>query len=91
LNSIDNLSVTELSLKVADMFPPTPTGFLDAGVDYLISKGAVSLFHMYEAVLIRAMPNFFNTFVRDNLNDFLTDFGEANSCPEPDSSLKGIR
>mmetsp|Transcript_2764 Transcript_2764/g.4053 ORF Transcript_2764/g.4053 Transcript_2764/m.4053 type:complete len:1455 (+) Transcript_2764:100-4464(+) len=90
LNAIDNLSITELSVKVEDMVPPTLSGFLDPGVDYLISKGAKSLFHMYEAVLIRAMPNFFDSFVREKLNEFLTDFGGADGCPEPDSSLKGI-
>ena len=90
LNAIDNLSVTELSVKVEDMVPPSLSGFLDSGVDYLISKGAKSLFHMYEAVLIRAMPNFFDSFVRENVNKFLIDFGGVDACPEPDSSLKGI-
>ncbi|KAL7428836.1 hypothetical protein ACHAXM_001427 [Skeletonema potamos] len=90
LNAIDNISVTELSVKLADIVPPRLSGFLDSAVDYIISKGAVSLFHMYEAVLIRSMPNFFDTFVRNNLNEVLTDFGGVDACPEPDSSLQGI-
>jgi len=90
LDAIDNLSITELSVKLADIVPPRLSGFLDSAVDYLISKGAISLFHMYEAVLISAMPTFFDTFVRNKLNEFLADFGEVDACPEPDSSLKGI-
>lgn len=90
LNAIDKISVTELSVKVADMIPPTLTGFLDQGVDYLMSKLADALFHMYEAVFLRATPNFFDTFVRQRLNEFLAgDFG-GDACPKPISALNGI-
>ncbi len=90
LNAIDIVSVTELAVNVSDMEPPALVGFLDKGVDYLITKMADVLFHMYENVLILRMPNFFGSFVRPRLNDFLADYGGSSACPTPDPALNGI-
>lgn len=90
LNAIDIVSVTELAVNVSDMEAPTLVGFLDKGVDYLITKMADVLFHMYENVLILRMPNFFGSFVRPRLNDFLADYGGSSTCPTPDPALNSI-
>ena len=73
LGAVDDLEATELLVSVGDVDPPTLTGFLDGGVDYVISSAAASLFEMYEAVALRALPNFFDSFVRDRLNDYVED------------------
>ncbi|KAL3802096.1 LOW QUALITY PROTEIN: hypothetical protein HJC23_010852, partial [Cyclotella cryptica] len=81
MSAAEDLSFTEVSISVLEVVPPTLTGFLDAGIDNIISKGAVELFDMYENVLIKALPNFFQVFVREKLNAFLDDALQLlNSC-----------
>jgi hypothetical protein len=71
MGAAEKLSFTELSISVADVVPPTLTGFLDSGIDKIVSNAAVALFDMYESVLLKAMPNFFHLFVREKLNAFM--------------------
>ena len=73
LSAVGELEATELLVSVGDVEPPTLAGFLDSGVDYIISSAAESLFKMYEAVALRALPNFFDSFVKDRLNDYVGD------------------
>ena len=71
MGAAEHLSFTELSISVGDVVPPTLAGFLDSGIDKIVSKGAAALFDMYEPVLLKAMPNFFQLFVREKLNRFV--------------------
>lgn len=71
LAAAEQLAFSELTISVSDVVPPTLEGFLDAGIDKIVSKGAVALFDMYESVLLKAMPNFFHSVVRKKLNDFI--------------------
>ena len=71
LAAAEKLSFTELSISVSDVVPPALEGFLDTGIDKIVSKGAIALFDMYENVLLKAMPNFFHSVVRKKLNDFV--------------------
>lgn len=90
LSAAERVKFTELSVSVSDMVPPTLNGFLDGGIDHVISTGAVALFHMYEQVLIRAMPNFFQTFVRDMVNDYIEDaLNLFEECPTNDVATDG--
>eukprot|EP00581_Thalassiosira_minuscula_P006165 CAMPEP_0183743138 /NCGR_PEP_ID=MMETSP0737-20130205/65061_1 /TAXON_ID=385413 /ORGANISM="Thalassiosira miniscula, Strain CCMP1093" /LENGTH=2172 /DNA_ID=CAMNT_0025978745 /DNA_START=179 /DNA_END=6698 /DNA_ORIENTATION=+ len=73
LSAVDDARLTGLSISVSDIVPPNLSGFIDAGIDHLISTGADALFEMYENVLIKAMPNFFGKYVRDMANDFIED------------------
>jgi len=84
LSAVDDAEITGLSVTVSDIVPPTLSGFIDDGIDHLISTGAVSLFEMYEKVLIRAMPNFFQIYVRDMVNDFIDDALDVYKCPSND-------
>jgi len=82
ISAVDEAKFTGLSVTVQDMTPPKLSGFLDSGIDHLISTGATALFEMYEKVLIKAMPNFFETYVRDMANDFVEDALTVYNCPK---------
>ena len=46
-------------MSLTSIVPPTLEGFVDGGIDHLLSTGADALFDMYESVLLGARPNFF--------------------------------
>jgi len=81
LSSIDVAKFTGLSLSVGNIDPPRLSGFIDDGIDQLMSSAAISFFEMYERVLIKAMPNFFQSFVRNVTNGFLSDRLSRSKCP----------
>jgi len=80
-SAIDDAKFTRLSVSVSDMDPPKLSSFVDSGMDHLMSTGAAALFEMYENVLIKAMPNFFEIYVRDLVNNFIDDKLDSYSCP----------
>merc|ERR1719253_1086816 len=53
LSAIDEAKFSGLSVTVQDMVPPKLSGFIDYGIDHLISTAAAALFDMYENVLIK--------------------------------------
>lgn len=87
---VDVAQVSGLTMTVGNITPPLLSGFLDNGIDRLVSNGAIALFDMYEGSMIRAMPNFFQTYVRDTVNEFLVKQLMSAECPEPASTLDGI-
>ena len=86
LSTVEELAFSELKMTVSDVIPPKLNGFLDEGIDYIITQLADALFDMYEAVLKRALPNFLDTFVRDMANDYLEEtlVKFVGACPEND-------
>jgi hypothetical protein len=92
LSAVDDAELTALSVTVGDMTSPTLSGFLDSGLDELISTFGDALFAMYEQSLVQAMPNLIEMTVRDMVNDFIDDALNENddACPDPDSSLDGL-
>ena len=91
LSAVDTALFTGLSVAVSDMVPPTLSGFLDSGIDQIMSNGAVALFHMYENALIRAMPNFFQTFVREMLNEYIDNvLTLVGKCPKNEVTMDGF-
>ncbi|KAL3817082.1 hypothetical protein ACHAXA_009913 [Cyclostephanos tholiformis] len=83
LSAIDAMEVAGLTVTVGDITPPTLHGFIDGGIDRLVSAGAVALFDMYEGSMLHAMPSFFQTYVRGAMNDFLARrLSEVDQCPE---------
>ena len=87
---VDVATVSGLTMTVGNITPPLLSGFLDNGIDRLVSNGSIALFDMYEGSMIRAMPNFFQTYVRDTVNEFLVKQLTSMECPEPASTLVGI-
>lgn len=86
----EHMSFTELSISVLNVVPPTLTGFLDTGIDKIISKGAAALFDMYESVLLKAMPNFFQSFVRERLNKFVKNSLQLLTVCTESHTLSGL-
>ncbi|KAL7427819.1 hypothetical protein ACHAXH_001174 [Discostella pseudostelligera] len=80
LSSIDVAKFTDLSLSVGNIDPPRLSGFIDDGIDQLMSSAAISFFEMYERVLIKAMPIFFQSYVRNVTNGFLSDRLSRSKC-----------
>ena len=84
ISALDEAQFTGLSLTVEDIVPPTLSGFLDPGLDEIMSTAADALFEMYENVLIKAMPVFFDKTVRDMANDFVKNAVDVYKCPKND-------
>ena len=84
LSTVEAFAFSELKLRVSDVIPPKLNDFLDEGIDYIITQLADAMFDMYEAVLKEALPNFFNSFVRDMANDYLEEtlIKFVGACPE---------
>lgn len=80
-STMDDVTITKLQLSVDDIVPPTLSGFLDDGFDEIMTTAADALFGMYEELLIKAMPNFFGSFVRNMANDFIEDARDVSKCP----------
>jgi len=89
LSAVDVAQFTGLSVSVTDIIPTKLEGFIDGGIDHLLSTGAEALFEMYERVLLKAMPNFFETYVRDMFNDFIEDALDVYRCPTADDDEDG--
>lgn len=91
LSAIDEAAFTGLSVTVADMVPPTLSGFIDGGIDQVLSSGANALFNLYEKTLIRAMPNFFQLLIRGMINDYVDGVvALLGKCPENGFPLDGF-
>ena len=73
---------------------PALDGFLSSGFDLLISDSVEAAFAMYEGSLRAAIPNVFQTSVRDMINTFFVetfnDDRESSTCPEPQSPSEEI-
>lgn len=73
---------------------PTVDGFLSSGLDRVISDSVEAAFSMYEGSLRAAIPNIFQTNVRELINTFLVDFfiddRTESKCPELQSLEKGF-
>lgn len=84
LSTVEALAFSELKLSVSDVIPPKLNGFLDEGIDYIISQLAEALFDMYEEALKLALPNFIDSFVRDMANDYLKEtlLKFVGACPK---------
>lgn len=83
--------VHEAKLSGFDVDPkyvnnPTLTGFLSPGLDRVVTDSIEAAFAMYSGVLRDAIPNIFQTSVRDLINSFfidayMEDMGKT-VCPE---------
>mmetsp|Transcript_5265 Transcript_5265/g.15313 ORF Transcript_5265/g.15313 Transcript_5265/m.15313 type:complete len:2439 (+) Transcript_5265:618-7934(+) len=88
--------VQEVKLSGLDVDPsyinygPTMNGFLSSGLDRVISDSIEAAYAMYKGSLRTAIPNIFQTDVRELINTFLVDtyFGnKTNSgCPKAQPS-----
>jgi len=81
LSIMDDVQITNFNLSVNDIIPPKLSGFLDTGLDVIMTQAADALFSMYENVIKIVLPNFFNGYVKELINDFVDDALDLYSCP----------
>ncbi|KAL3792391.1 LOW QUALITY PROTEIN: hypothetical protein ACHAW5_010452 [Stephanodiscus triporus] len=83
LSVVDVAKVAELTMKVGGISPPRLSGFIDDGIDRLISSGTMALFEMYKGSMSRAIPNFFQTCMCDIMDKMLVGWLlEVDKCPK---------
>ena len=76
------VEMSELSVSIGNIREPTLDGFVSAGIDHIVTQSVEAVFLMYEQILLKATPNFFQTTFRDLVNKQLLDKNVSTSCPE---------
>ena len=69
LSAVHKAELSGLEVDPQDVNEPTLNGFISPGVDRIITDSVEAAFEMYSGVLKRAIPNIFQTSVRDFIND----------------------
>ena len=77
------------NVTVSDLIDPTLTGFSSTatGLERVLNEGMDLMYNLYEHWMIRAMPAFAQTTLRDSLNKMWVDFlggmqkDQAQACP----------
>jgi hypothetical protein len=84
IDTLFALNVTGLSVTTTNIHPPTLSGFISNGIDRVVTSLSDVSFEMYESVLIKAMPFFFQRWVREMLNNVIQDLikdPDNSACP----------
>ena len=85
LSTLHAANFTQLKIKVKDIKEPTVTGFVSKGLDSLLGSTVSGAFAMLKGTLIRALPNAFETTVRDMINTALRDqMAASTTCEMPE-------
>jgi len=86
LSGIFEVSTVGFDVSVRNVREPKLAGFVSPGIDRIASTAVAALFAMYETVFLKAVPNVFQTTIRDILNNDLIgsflnnpDFVSCNS------------
>ena len=85
LATLFQVNMTELNVQVANVREPVMSGFISPGIDRVASDTVKAAFLMYEATILKALPNMFQTKVKDVVNKniiqtYLTKEGNVG-CP----------
>jgi len=73
LTGIFEVSTVGFDVSIRNVREPKLTGFVSPGIDRVASTAVAALFAMYETVFLKAVPNVFQTTIRDILNNDLID------------------
>lgn len=80
--SVFRSEITVMQANVGNIEEPSIEGFIDKGIDNIVTTAVKAAFTMYESVVIKAVPGIFQLTVRDLINDsLLLSYDEP--CPEP--------
>ena len=80
--SVFRSEITVLEARVGKIREPAIEGFIDRGIDNVVTQAVKAAFTMYESVVIKAMPSIFQLTVKDIINEsLLLSYDEP--CPEP--------
>jgi hypothetical protein len=74
-------AISFLQVNVGKIQEPVLTGFVSSGIDQMISSVVTTSLTMYEPTIMKALPNFFQVFVRDLLNKRIVDQLLAYEAP----------
>ena len=91
-NAIQTVELTGLSAAVSNIDPPSLEGFISNGIDSVVTNSAKAAFEMYESSIIKALPNAFETTLRDFVNNLLSETtrNDNNDCPSYDSQVDEV-
>eukprot|EP00980_Cylindrotheca_fusiformis_P014860 scaffold4056_cov115-Cylindrotheca_fusiformis.AAC.4 len=86
LSVVHRLELSGLSVEPQSVKVPSLKGFVSPGIDRIVTNSVRAAFAMYMGVLRQAIPNIFQTSIRDFVNSeligaFLSDNSRAD-CPE---------
>mmetsp|Transcript_24398 Transcript_24398/g.36198 ORF Transcript_24398/g.36198 Transcript_24398/m.36198 type:complete len:2877 (+) Transcript_24398:149-8779(+) len=87
ISGIFKTSIVGFDVRIGNVRKPSLDGFLSRGIDRVASNTVEALFDMYETVFLQAVPNIFQTTLRDIINEdvidsFLND-PEYVNCSSP--------
>jgi len=97
-SGIRDLQFTELTVSTQEIKVPTLEGFVDDGLDRILSNIAEIAFEMYDDILMEdVLPNIFQqtvkTFANDQIATVLASKDDSNSninaCPDYDEIIAG--
>ena len=74
LSASHGVELTGMKVDVNDILTPTITGFVSKGIDRILKTSSKAIFDMYEASLLKAIPNFFQMTVRKMLNEIVVAY-----------------
>ena len=90
--AVRDMQFTELSVLPQKVDPPTVSGFIDTGLDRILSEGAEIAFAVYhDAMVSEVLPGMFRTTVKQLVNDQLATLlgngdgingGVTTACPK---------
>jgi len=69
VDTIYAIEVSEMSVSVGNINPPTLAGFISSGIDDLVTDASEALFALYEGALLTVMPNIFQVAIRGMFNN----------------------
>lgn len=68
ISGIFKTGIVGFDVRVGNVRKPTLDGFISRGIDRIASNAVEALFEMYETVFLQAVPNIFQTTLRDIIN-----------------------
>ena len=85
-STLFKFAFTGLDVGIGDIRDPILDGFISPGIDRVVSTAVEAMFVMYKPVVLQAMPNIFQTTLRDIANEniiesFLNNTANTD-CPE---------
>ena len=76
--SLHDFALAGLTVSIGNIHLPTIEGLVSKGVDRVLIDAVELGFYMFNGPLLEAIPSFFETFVRDMVNDMFKQI----QCPE---------
>lgn len=80
-SAIYDIEISNLSVVVENVIPPTLDGFISSGIDEVVSSLSLAFFEMYEATLLNIVSRLFQVEIRKQLNDLIDSaINDAEKC-----------